>query len=51
MTYETIDGFTADKGMTVSAIGTQYTVRKKGEVHLEKHKEMKLGIVKGVVSK
>ena len=50
VTYETIDGFTADNGMVVSAIGTQYTDRKK-EVYLEKHSEMKLGLVKGNVNK
>ena len=34
VTYQVIDGFTPDKGMVVSAIGTQYTDRKR-EVFLE----------------
>ena len=34
VTYQVIDGFTPEKGMVVSAIGTQYTDRKR-EVFLE----------------
>ena len=51
VTYESIDGFGADKGMTVSAIGTQYTEKKKAEIFLEKYKELKFCLVKGIVSK
>ena len=51
VTYEVINGFTADEQLEVTAAGKQYTDKRAGIVYLEKHSELETTLVKGKMAK
>ena len=51
VTYEVINGFSADGQLEVSAAGRQYTDKRTGTVRLEKHPELETTLVRGKMAK